>query len=133
MSHHKKHDEDEPVHEAASAIEFTKDDVSTRISPLGDRVVVMEFGGETIRASGLLIPEAAVQKTHRGIVVAVGPGPRSPFTGEIADMGLRKGDEVMFSSFTGTEVEIGGIPVVVLREPDIICVIEEGPAEAAGA
>jgi chaperonin GroES len=103
----------------------TIDNAEVKIRPLGDRIVVLEADPETVRNSGLILPAGTeLSRTNRGVIVAIGPGPRSPFTGEIVNMGLEVGMEVMFSTMTGTEVTMNGIPVVVLREQDIICVIE---------
>jgi len=95
----------------------------TNIRPLGDRVVIKATGREEQTASGIIIPDSAQEKPQEGIVVAVG-------TGKLLDNGTRQpvdlkaGDRVLYSKYAGTEIKQGTDEFLVLRESDILAVIE---------
>ena len=89
------------------------------LKPLDDRVVVEPLDAEETTAGGIVLPDAAQEKQQRGKVVAVGPG-RLLDSGERCAVSVKVGDEVLFGKYGGTEIEIDGKDVKVLRESDIL-------------
>ncbi len=89
------------------------------LSPLDDRVVVQPVDAEETTAGGIVLPDAAREKPQRGKVVAVGPG-RLLDSGERCAVALSVGDEVLFGKYGGTEIEVDGEEVKILRESDIL-------------
>ncbi|MCA9655926.1 MAG: co-chaperone GroES [Myxococcales bacterium] len=94
-----------------------------KIRPLHDRVVVTRVAEETKTAGGLFIPDSAKEKPARGKVVAVGEGKRDSDGKRIA-LDVKKGDEVLFGKYSGTELKLDGEEHIVLREEEILAVIE---------
>jgi chaperonin GroES len=90
-----------------------------KLNPLDDRVVVEPLDAEETTAGGIVLPDAAQEKPQRGSVVAVGPG-RLLDSGERAAVGVVVGDEVLFGKFGGTDIEVDGRDVKILRESDIL-------------
>ena len=93
------------------------------IKPLEDRVLVKPADPETKTASGIFLPEASKDKPVKGQVVAVGPGKRMD-NGKRAEMNVRNGDTVVYGKYAGTEVEIKGVKHLILRETELLGVIE---------
>lgn len=93
------------------------------IKPLGDRVVVKALPQEEKTKSGIVLPDTAKEKPQQGEVVAVGPG-RLLENGQRAAMDLKAGDKVFFSKYAGNEVKIDETEYLILREMDILAVIE---------
>ncbi|MCE7974738.1 MAG: co-chaperone GroES [Leptolyngbya sp. PLA1] len=93
------------------------------VKPLEDRVLVKPSEPETKTASGLYLPETSKEKPVRGEVVAIGPGKRLE-NGKRAEMSVRKGDTVVYGKYAGTEVEIKGAKHLILRESELLGVIE---------
>jgi chaperonin GroES len=93
--------------------------MSVTLKPLDDRVVVKPLDPEEITAGGIVLPDTAKEKPQRGEVIAVGPG-RLLDSGERSAIGLEVGDEVLFGKYGGTEIEIDGEDVKILRESDIL-------------
>lgn len=93
------------------------------IRPLYDRVVVRRMEEETTTAGGIVLPGSATEKPMQGEVVAVGKG-RALNNGEIVALEVKVGDKVMFGKFGGTEVKVDGEELLILREEDIMGVIE---------
>ena len=91
--------------------------------PLHDRVVVRPIDEEDKSAGGIIIPDTAKEKPVQGKIVAVGPGGRNE-KGEIVPLELKKGDVVLFGKWSGTEVKIDGEDVMIMKESDILGVIE---------
>jgi len=89
------------------------------LKPLDDRVVVKPLEAEEVTAGGIVLPDAAKEKSQRGEVVAVGPG-RLLESGERCPTGLSVGDHVLFGKYGGTEIEVDGVDVKILRESDIL-------------
>ena len=89
------------------------------LKPLDDRVVVEPLTAEAKTAGGIVLPETAKEKPQRGKVVAVGPG-RLLDSGDRHPISLSVGDEVLFAKYGGTEIEIDGKEVKILREADIL-------------
>lgn len=94
-----------------------------KINPLDDRIVVRQKEAEEITAGGIVLPDTAKEKPQRGIVVAVGPG-KLLDNGDRAEMDVKKGDEVFYGKYSGTEVEINGEEFVILRENDVLAVLD---------
>ena len=92
------------------------------VKPLDDRVLVKQSEAEDVSAGGIVLPDTAKEKPQRGKVVAVGPG-KLLDTGKRGDMGLKKGNEVLYGKFAGTEVKIDGEDYVILRETDVLAVV----------
>jgi len=92
------------------------------IRPLRDRIVVKRET-ETKTAGGILIPDTAGEKPIIGIVLAVGPG-KTTDTGAVLELSVKTGDKVLFGKYAGTEVEVAGDKLVVMREDDIMGIIE---------
>ena len=93
------------------------------LRPLHDRVVVKRVEEETTSPGGIVIPDAAAEKPSRGEVIAVGPG-KTLDNGEVQAVAVKAGDIVMFGKYSGTEVKLDGEELVVMREDDIMAVIE---------
>ena len=94
------------------------------IRPLHDRVVVRRVEDETTSPGGIVIPDSAKEKPIRGEVIAVGPG-KFIEGGKIHPVSVNKGDKVLFGKYSGTEVKLNGDELVVMREDDIMGVIED--------
>jgi chaperonin GroES len=92
------------------------------INPLDDRVVIQPLAAESKTAGGIVLPDSAKEKPQRGKVVAVGPG-RLLDSGERTPVSVKVGDEVLFGKYGGTEIEINGDEVKILRESDILAKI----------
>ena len=93
------------------------------IRPLHDRVVVKRMEEERTSAGGIVIPDSATEKPSRGEVLAVGNG-KVKDSGEIQAMDLKVGDKVLFGKYAGTEVKVDGEDLLIMREDDIMAVIE---------
>jgi len=93
-----------------------------KIRPLADRVVGIEE--EEVKKGGIIIPDTAKEKPQKGKVVAVGPG-RKTEDGKVIPMDVKEGDVVIFSKYAGTEVEIDDKKYLIMREDEILGVIEE--------
>src|SRR3989440_10320878 len=100
--------------------------------PLHDRVLVKRIEAEEKTPGGILIPDTAKEKPVEGEVLAVGPGARDE-TGKIQPLDVKTGDRVLFGKWTGTEVIIDGEDHLILKESDILGVIEGGAKAAARA
>ncbi len=93
------------------------------VRPLEDRVLVKPTEAETKTASGIYLPETSKEKPVKGEVIAVGPGKRLE-NGKRAEMSVRKCDTVVYGKYAGTEVEIKGDKHLILRESELLGVIE---------
>jgi chaperonin GroES len=94
-----------------------------KLRPLQDRVIVKQSEAEEKTKSGILLPDAAKEKPTKGKVIAVGPG-KLDDKGKPMEIGLRVGDTVYYGKYSGTDVEVDGQKLVILREPDILGVLE---------
>ncbi len=94
-----------------------------KIRPLHDRVIVRRMEEETTTAGGIVIPDSAAEKPMRGEVIAVGPG-KSNDEGKVTPLSVKEGDTVLFGKYAGTEIKIDGEEVLVMREDDIMGIIE---------
>ncbi|WP_457654760.1 co-chaperone GroES [Rhodocaloribacter sp.] len=93
------------------------------IKPLGDRVVVKPEPAEEKTASGLFIPDTAKEKPQRGTIVSVGPGRVE--NGTKIDMTVKEGDTVLYGKYAGTEIKLDGEDYLIMRESDILGILEE--------
>ncbi len=93
------------------------------IKPLGDRVVVKPVPAEEKTASGLFIPDSAKEKPQRGTILAVGPGKVE--NGTKVDMTVSEGDTVLYGKYSGTEITLGDDDVLIMRESDILGIVED--------
>jgi chaperonin GroES len=94
-----------------------------KIRPLHDRVIIRRLEEERTSPGGIVIPDTATEKPIRGKVIAVGSG-RITEKGEVRPLDIKKGDTVLFGKYSGTEVKVDGEELVVMREDDIMAVIE---------
>ena len=95
-----------------------------KLKPLADRVVVKRLEAETTTKGGIVLPDTAKEKPKRGKIVAVGPG-KTLDSGEVAKPTVKKGDEVIFSSFAGTEIEVGGQEMLIMSTDDLLAVLKK--------
>lgn len=93
------------------------------VKPLEDRVLVKPVEKESVTSSGLYLPESSKEKPIHGTVVAVGPGKRLE-NGNLASMSVQKGDIVVYASYAGTEVEVNGESHLVMRESELLGVMQ---------
>jgi chaperonin GroES len=93
------------------------------IRPLHDRVIVKRVEEDKVSPGGIVIPDSATEKPIEGEIIAVGNG-KLLDNGELRALDLKKGDKVLFGKYSGTEVKVGGEDLLVLREDDIMGVIE---------
>jgi chaperonin GroES len=93
------------------------------LKPLGDRVVVEPVEQEEITAGGIVLPETAKEKPQQGNVVAAGPGARDE-DGKHIEMDVKVGDKVLYAKYAGTEFKMDGKKLLILRESDLLAVIE---------
>ena len=100
--------------------------------PLHDRVVVRRLEEETKTKGGIIIPDTAKEKPMQGEVVAAGPGAKND-KGEIGPLDVKAGDRVLFGKWSGTEVKIDGEELLIMKESDIMGVIEGGVAAKKAA
>jgi len=96
--------------------------VKTKLSPLGDRVVVKPVVREEVTSSGLVIPDTAKEKPQEGEVLAVGPG-RMTEDGKRITLDVKEGDRVIYAKYAGTEYKDGDEELLILRENDILAKI----------
>ena len=95
-----------------------------KIRPLHDRVIVKRMEEERKTASGIVIPDTAAEKPDQGEVIAVGPGKRDD-SGKLIAMDLKVGDRVLFGKYAGQTVKVDGQELLVMREEDIMGVVEK--------
>ena len=98
-----------------------------KFRPLHDRVVVRRLDGEEKTKGGIIIPDTAKEKPQEGEVVAVGAGARDD-AGKLVALDVKKGDRVLFGKWSGTEVKIDGQDLLIMKESDIMGVVETAAA-----
>ena len=98
--------------------------------PLHDRVVIRRVEAEEKTLGGIIIPDTAKEKPMEGEVVAVGPGARDE-TGKVQPLDVKSGDRVLFGKWSGTEVKLDGEDLIIMKESDIMGVIEQTAARKA--
>ena len=103
-----------------------------KFRPLHDRVVVRRIDAEEKTKGGIIIPDTAKEKPQEGEVIAAGPGARDE-AGKVQPLDVRAGDRVLFGKWSGTEVRIDGEDLLIMKESDIMGVIEQSGAQARKA
>jgi chaperonin GroES len=103
-----------------------------RFRPLHDRVVVTRIDALAKTAGGIIIPDTVKEKPTEGEVIAVGPGGRDE-SGKLIPIDLKEGDKVLFGKWSGTEVKIDGVEYLIMKESDVMGVIEQTSARAKAA
>ena len=94
-----------------------------KLRPLADRVIVKQSEAETKTASGIVLPDTAKEKPTRGKVISAGPG-KLDDKGKPMSLGVKAGDTVYYGKYSGTDVEVDGEKFVILRESDILGILE---------
>ena len=97
--------------------------MSFNLKPLGSRVVVEPLEQEEVTAGGIVLPETAKEKPQKGVVLSVGPGDRDEDGDRIA-MDVKVGDTVLYAKYGGTEIKIDGKKLLILRESDLLAIVE---------
>jgi chaperonin GroES len=97
--------------------------MAKKFRPLADRVLVKRIDREDKSSGGIIIPDSAKEKPQEGEVVAVGTGKRLD-SGEVVQVGLTKGDRILFGKYSGTEIKLDGTEHLILREDEILGVLE---------
>jgi chaperonin GroES len=103
-----------------------------KFRPLHDRVVIRRLEGEEKTKAGIIIPDTAKEKPQEGEVVAVGPGGRDE-AGKLIPIDLKAGDRVLFGKWSGTEVKIDGEELLIMKESDVMGVLEGAKASRKAA
>jgi chaperonin GroES len=97
--------------------------MSISIKPLGNRVVVEPIEQEEVTSGGIVLPETAKEKPQKGTVLAIGPGDRDD-DGKRIPMDVKEGDTVLFAKYSGTEIKLDGKKVLILRESDLLAIVD---------
>lgn len=103
-----------------------------RIKPLYDRVVVKRLAAETTSKGGIVIPDKAAEKSTQGEVIAVGDGALLD-NGQLRPLSIQVGDRVVFGQYAGTEIKTGGETHLILKESDILAVVEQSSTQEKAA
>jgi chaperonin GroES len=97
--------------------------MSISLKPLGNRVVVKPVEEEDITAGGIVLPESAKEKPQKGEILALGPGERDD-DGKRIELDVAEGDIVLYAKYSGTEIKVDGEKLLILRESDILAIVE---------
>lgn len=97
--------------------------MAQKLRPLGDKILVKRVEAETKTKSGIVLPDSAKEKPKRGKVIAVGNGKRLD-NGELAALDVKKGDEVLFTSYAGNEIKVEGEELLIMSSDDVLAVVE---------
>ncbi len=97
---------------------------TTKLRPLGDRVVIQPTPREDMTKSGIVLPDTAKEKPQEGLIVAAGPG-RVLDDGKREAMDIKKGDKVLYAKYAGTEFKIDGEELLIVSQKDILAVVED--------
>jgi chaperonin GroES len=103
-----------------------------KFRPLHDRVVVRRIEEDTKTTGGIIIPDTAKEKPQQGEVIAVGPGARNE-KGELVALDVKAGDRILFGKWSGTEVKIDGEELLIMKESDILGILEGAAAKKKAA
>ena len=98
-----------------------------KFRPLHDRVVVRRVDAEEMTKGGIIIPDTAKEKPQEGEIVAAGPGARDE-SGKLVPLDVKAGDRILFGKWSGTEVKIDGEDLLIMKESDVMGVVEGTPA-----
>jgi len=102
----------------------------TKFRPLHDRVVVRRIEADEKTKGGIIIPDTAKEKPSEGEIIAVGPGGRDE-NGKLTPMGVKAGDRVLFGKWSGTEVKLDGEDLIIMKESDIMGILDQTAARKA--
>ena len=97
--------------------------MTLKLKPLGNRLVVEPLEAEEVTAGGIVLPETAKEKPQKGTVLSIGPGERDD-KGKRIEMDVQKGDTVLYAKYAGTEIKVDGKKILILKETDILAIIE---------
>jgi chaperonin GroES len=103
-----------------------------KFRPLHDRVVVKRIDAEEKSAGGIIIPDTAKEKPSQGEIIAVGPGGRDE-SGKLVPLDVQVGNRVLFGKWSGTEVKIDGVEYLIMKESDIMGILEESQTKKKAA
>ena len=117
------------MHIRAPERALSKEETFMKFRPLHDRVVVRRLEGEEKTKGGIIIPDTAKEKPQEGEIIAVGPGARDE-SGKLVPLDVKAGDKVLFGKWSGTEVKIDGEDLLIMKESDIMGVIDWARASA---
>ena len=96
---------------------------NVNVRPLGDRVLVQQIEEQEVKKGGIIIPDSAKEKPQEAKVIAVGSGKRDE-SGKLIPFEVKKGDRVLISKYGGTEIKIDVVAYQIMREDDILCILE---------
>ena len=102
------------------------------VKPLADRILVRRLEEAETKRGGIIIPDTAKEKPSQGEIIAVGPGGRDE-SGKLIPIDLKVGDTILFGKWSGTEVKLDGEEVVIMKESDIMGIIEQGARASKAA
>lgn len=94
------------------------------LKPIGDRIVAKALSAEEVTPGGIVLPDSAQEKPLEGEVIAVGPGAQLD-SGKIKPMDVKKGDKIIYGKYAGTEVKVGKEEYIILRQEDVLAIIEK--------
>jgi chaperonin GroES len=97
---------------------------STKLSPLGDRVVIKPTPREEMTKSGIVLPDTAKEKPQEGVVIAVGPG-RILDDGKREQIDVKKGQKVLYAKYAGTEFKVDGDDLLIVSQKDILAIVQD--------
>ena len=97
--------------------------MSLSLKPLGDRLVVKPIEQDDVTVGGIMLPDTAKEKPQKGEILAAGPGARND-AGERVELDVKVGDTVLYAKYAGTEIKLDGEKVLVLRESDVLAIVE---------
>ncbi|AUX79061.1 MULTISPECIES: co-chaperone GroES [Sinorhizobium] len=103
-----------------------------KFQPLHDRILVRRVSSEEKTKAGIIIPDTAKEKPQEGEVIAVGPGARNE-QGQLVELDVKVGDRVLFGKWSGTEIKIDGEDLLILKEADVLGIIEDLGADKKAA
>jgi chaperonin GroES len=103
-----------------------------KFRPLHDRVVVKRIDADEKSAGGIIIPDTAKEKPSQGEIIAVGPGARDE-AGKLVPLDVKAGDRILFGKWSGTEVKIDGVEYLIMKESDVMGVLDETQAKKKAA
>jgi chaperonin GroES len=114
-----------------NVVRYPKEAAAMKIRPLHDRVVIKRIAEEEKTKGGIIIPDTAKEKPQEGEIVAVGPGARDE-SGKVQPLDVKVGDRILFGKWSGTEVSISGEDLLIMKESDVLGVLE-GQSQAKAA
>jgi chaperonin GroES len=98
--------------------------MSLKLKPLGNRLVVEPLEAEEVTAGGIVLPETAKEKPQKGIILSIGPGERDD-KGKRIEMDVQVGDTVLYAKYAGTEIKVDGKKLLILKETDVLAIIDK--------